>query len=43
MHATLATLVMYYAERFEAEEMHSVLTKSATPTGRLPRRTTTRT
>ena len=27
MHATLATLVMYYAERFEAEEMHSVLTK----------------
>ena len=27
MHATLATLIMYYAERFEAEEMHSVLAK----------------
>ena len=25
MHATLATLIMYYGERFEAQEMHSVL------------------
>ena len=25
MHAMLATLIMYYGERFEAEEMHLVL------------------
>ena len=25
MHATLSTLIMYYGERFEAQEMHLVL------------------